>query len=47
MQSSEMMYLLVKRLAKDQQGGGTSGIDEANDLDREGTTCLFLWPPEQ
>jgi hypothetical protein len=49
MQRTEMMYLLVTQLAKslfskDKQRGGTSGIDEAINLDREGTTYLFLWP---
>jgi hypothetical protein len=49
MQSSEMMYLPVEQLhlwanslfAKFQLGGGTGYIDEAIDLDREGT-CFFL-----
>jgi hypothetical protein len=50
MQSSETIYLSAEQLSakslvgKGKQGGGTSGIDEANDLDREGTTYLFLSP---
>ena len=48
MQSSEMMSLPVKQWAKSflanfKLGGGTRYIDEAIDLDREGT-CVFLAP---
>ena len=49
MQSSEIIYLPVEQLhlwanslfAKFKLGGETSYIDEAIDLDREGT-CFFL-----
>jgi hypothetical protein len=52
MQGSEMMYPPVKKqlhswakfLAARVKQGGPSYIDEAIDLDREGTTCLFLSP---
>ena len=45
------MYLSVEQsrakslgVTKGKQGGGTSYVDEAIDLDRKGTTCLFLLP---
>jgi hypothetical protein len=53
MQSSKMTYLSVEQswaqslLAKVKQGEGTSYVDEAIDLDYEGTTCLFCRHSEQ
>jgi hypothetical protein len=50
MQSSETIYLSAEQLSarslvgEGKQGGGTSDIDEALDLDREGITCLLLSP---